>query len=50
MGPRGPPGPSGAPVSTLITSLYHNVIDHYNQTANVELYGEALLAYICKTL
>lgn len=22
MGPRGPPGPSGAPVSVLITTLY----------------------------
>lgn len=30
MGPRGPPGPSGAPVSTFITALHHYVIDHYN--------------------
>lgn len=29
MGPRGPPGPSGAPVSTFITALHHD-ISHYN--------------------
>lgn len=43
MGPRGPPGPSGAPVSTLVTALHHRVIDHYNQTANVEIFSEELL-------
>lgn len=31
MGPRGPPGPSGAPVSTFITALHHHVIDCNNQ-------------------
>lgn len=40
MGPRGPPGPSGAPVSTYITALHHDVIDHYNQTPNVDIYRE----------
>ena len=44
MGPRGPPGPSGAPVSTFITAVHHYVTDHHDETANVEIYSEQLQA------
>lgn len=35
MGPRGPPGPSGAPVSISSATLHHHVTDHQNQIVNV---------------
>lgn len=44
MGPRGPPGPTGAPVSIFITALHCYMIDQHNQTANVDIYREQLLA------
>lgn len=38
MGPRGPPGPSGAPVSTYITAPHHEVVNHYKQKDNVDIH------------
>ncbi len=44
MGPRGPPGPSGAPVSKLITTPHQYLADYYDQTADLEIYREQQLA------